>query len=77
MNNLEHGEIKDISSMIPTENVKSTSTKFFYYIGNIICLIIVVSFLIFLFLGKEVPGYLIGFIGSIIGYYIARPPYDL
>ncbi|MBI2129420.1 hypothetical protein HYU07_04225 [Candidatus Woesearchaeota archaeon] len=59
------------------ENPKQKVIGLHFIIGNFICAAMVVAFLILLFSEKTMPEFLIGLVGSIIGYYIARPPYDL
>ncbi|HME87085.1 MAG TPA: hypothetical protein VKE88_01620 [Candidatus Nanoarchaeia archaeon] len=48
-----------------------------YFVANCICAIIILVFLGLIIWDREIPEYLIGFVGSIIGYYIAKAPYDL
>jgi len=69
--------IDTISRSPLTEPVKSKAMKNHFWFANIIALAIIASFLTLLFLKNDVPTYLIGFVGSIIGYYIAKAPYDI
>ena len=63
-------EFKNIS---PTQPL----THLHYIVGNLICAGIVATFLVLLLFHYDVPNYLVGLVGSVIGYYIARAPYDL
>ncbi len=61
----------------PELSVKPQTTKWFFYTFNWISLLFCLTFIILIFLEKPLPEYFIGFIGSIIGYFIAKRPYEL
>ncbi|MAG08592.1 hypothetical protein CMO89_03900 [Candidatus Woesearchaeota archaeon] len=86
----EKKKINDIEDFEETGNIDTISfddknllgpkpilTKLHYVVGNIICVLITITFLLLLFKSRSIPEYLIGFMGSIIGFYIAKAPYNL
>lgn len=62
----------------PVENVGPKITKLFFYTASTISFLFALAFLyLLLFSTEPIPDYMIGFIGSIIGFFIAKRPYEL
>ena len=73
---IEKGSIGTISEFKGNLTQKIL-TRWHYLSGNLICIAIVFTFLGLLIFGRNIPDYLITLVGGILGYYIARAPYDL
>ena len=75
---IETGKIESIPPFRTThDNPKNKWTDIHYWTGNLVCLIIIVTFSLLLAFKRDVPNYLIALVGSILGYYVAKAPYDL
>ncbi|MFA6072976.1 MAG: hypothetical protein WC758_02610 [Candidatus Woesearchaeota archaeon] len=72
---IEEGKIDDFSGT-PTMESKITPLRTHFTVANIISVLVILVFLYLLVFEKNTPDYLIGFVGSIFGYYLARAPYD-
>lgn len=74
---IEEGKIEDIPTFKHVEDPKKRWTGLHYWVGNLICAGMILTFLLLVLFQGPVPEYLVGLVGSIIGYYIARAPYEL
>jgi hypothetical protein len=70
-------ELHKIPKIEGIKEAKEGTIKLHYVVGNAVCGLIVLAFIIMIFACDDVPEYMIGLVGSIVGYYIARAPYDL
>lgn len=73
-------EIKNYSDFSANPNLKDIKPeimKIFFYVGVGISLLFVLVFLYLLIRSKPIPDYMIGFIGAIVGYFLAKRPYEI
>lgn len=75
--NLEKGFLEDIPAFHPALEERKWWMSMHYLTGNFICGLIVFSFVIAMLFSIPLKDSIIGIVGSIVGYYIAKAPYEL